>query len=363
MNSRLSTLLAASAVGALIAGAPLGANAQQTTGLYVSGGFGVNWLQDVTSNGNGGSTDLSFKYGPAAAAALGYGLGNGFRTELELAYRRNNVDSSSRGASDGHAETWSLLGNLLYDFNTGTAFTPYVGIGIGGARTSYDSVGALAGNRRADDSSVAPAGQAIAGVSYAIDQNLKLDLSYRYFMAANSTYSTTNGGTAEVSNRNHTLLLGVRYEFGAPAPRPVAAAAPAPAPRPAAPAPAAAAPAPAPAPAPAAQLQRSYLVFFDFNRSDLTSEATRVIQQAATNAKTGNVSRIQATGHADRSGSDSYNMALSIRRANAVKDALVRAGIPANQIVVIGKGETDPLVQTQDGVREPQNRRVEILLQ
>ena len=56
-------------------------------------------------------------------------------------------------------------------------------------------------------------------------------------------------------------------------------------------------------------------------------------------------------------------MALSIRRANAVKDALVRAGIPANQIAVIGKGESDPLVPTADGVREPQNRRVEILLQ
>ncbi len=123
-----------------------------------------------------------------------------------------------------------------------------------------------------------------------------------------------------------------------------------------------AAPAPAPAPAPAA-IQRSYLVFFDFNSSDITAEAGRVIQQASDNAKRGNVSRISATGHADRSGPDRYNMALSIRRANAVKAALVRAGIPENQIAVLGKGEAEPLVPTADGVREPQNRRVEIILQ
>jgi outer membrane protein OmpA-like peptidoglycan-associated protein len=68
------------------------------------------------------------------------------------------------------------------------------------------------------------------------------------------------------------------------------------------------------------------------------------------------------TGHADRSGSDAYNMALSLRRANAVKDQLVREGIAANQIVVVGRGESQPLVPTADGVREPQNRRVEIVL-
>ena len=70
-----------------------------------------------------------------------------------------------------------------------------------------------------------------------------------------------------------------------------------------------------------------------------------------------------ATGHTDKSGPDSYNMALSLRRANTVKDALVREGVPATAISVIGKGETQPLVQTADGVREPQNRRVEIVIQ
>ncbi|TBR25145.1 MAG: OmpA family protein, partial [Reyranella sp.] len=65
----------------------------------------------------------------------------------------------------------------------------------------------------------------------------------------------------------------------------------------------------------------------------------------------------------DTSGSESYNMALSLRRANAVKDALVREGVPATNIAVLGRGEQGLLVQTGDNVREPQNRRVEIVVQ
>jgi outer membrane protein OmpA-like peptidoglycan-associated protein len=79
--------------------------------------------------------------------------------------------------------------------------------------------------------------------------------------------------------------------------------------------------------------------------------------------KTKGSARITATGHADTSGPENYNMALSLRRANAVKDALVREGVPATAIAVIGRGESQPLVPTADGVREPQNRRVEIVVQ
>ena len=104
------------------------------------------------------------------------------------------------------------------------------------------------------------------------------------------------------------------------------------------------------------------MVFFDWDRYNLSQQALTTIQQAADSFKSTGSARLTATGHADRSGPENYNMALSLRRANAVKDALVRDGVPAGAIQVIGKGETQPLVPTPDGVREPQNRRVEIVV-
>jgi len=357
MTRRLSLLAAVLAASAL---APLEASAQQTSGWYVGGGLGANWLRDSDVGGGGVATSKAeFDTGWAGILSGGYGLGNGIRLELELGYRNNDVDKVAGASGRGDVTQWSLMGNAIYDFATGTAFTPYVGIGLGGVRVDVDGGGTFAGGRTISDDDTVFAYQGLLGVAYAIAPQWKLDLGYRYFASADPSFKTNDNLKVDAENRNHTVLLSLRYEFGAPRPAPMATPAQAPAPMPA-PAPA---PQAAPAPAPAPALQRSYLVFFDFNRSDITTEAGRVIQQAADNAKRGNVSRIQATGHADRAGSDRYNMALSIRRANAVKAALVRAGIPENQIAVIGQGEAQPLVPTADGVREPQNRRVEILLQ
>jgi len=119
---------------------------------------------------------------------------------------------------------------------------------------------------------------------------------------------------------------------------------------------------PAPPPPPPPAQATSFMVFFDWDRSDLSGQAQSTIQQAANAYKTTGSARVTATGHADRSGPENYNMALSLRRANTVKDALVRNGVPVTAISVIGKGETQPLVPTADGVREPQNRRVEIVV-
>jgi outer membrane protein OmpA-like peptidoglycan-associated protein len=119
--------------------------------------------------------------------------------------------------------------------------------------------------------------------------------------------------------------------------------------------------APAPAPAPAPAVPKTYLVFFDFDKSDITPEAARIIKQAADEAKKGNV-RVIVTGHADRSGATDYNQRLSERRAGAVRAGLVREGVAGNAIQISGRGENENLVPTADGAREPRNRRVEIVL-
>jgi hypothetical protein len=115
----------------------------------------------------------------------------------------------------------------------------------------------------------------------------------------------------------------------------------------------------APPPPPPAQTA-SFMVFFDWDRSDLSPVAMNTITQAANTYRSGGQSQITATGYTDTSGPRDYNMALSLRRANSVKDALVQQGVPSAAITVTGRGEDDLLVPTPDGVREPQNRRVVI---
>jgi hypothetical protein len=104
------------------------------------------------------------------------------------------------------------------------------------------------------------------------------------------------------------------------------------------------------------------LVFFDWDKSALTPEGRRIVASAADEFKKTGSTRIVATGHTDLSGSPQYNQRLSERRADAVKAELIRLGVPATVITTIGKGEEDPLVPTKDGVREAQNRRVEIVI-
>ena len=106
----------------------------------------------------------------------------------------------------------------------------------------------------------------------------------------------------------------------------------------------------------------SFIVFFDFDKSDLTPAAQDTTRKAAVAYKTKGGAQIKASGHTDRAGTEAYNMALSLRRANAVKGMLVREGVPESDISVVALGEGQPMVPTADGVREAQNRRVEIVL-
>jgi len=106
-----------------------------------------------------------------------------------------------------------------------------------------------------------------------------------------------------------------------------------------------------------------YLVFFAFDSAQLDADARQTVARAAeAYRRTGEAQQITATGHTDTSGSAEYNLGLSQRRAEAVANELIRLGVPAADIVTVGRGEEDLLVPTADGVREPRNRRVEIVV-
>jgi OOP family OmpA-OmpF porin len=105
-----------------------------------------------------------------------------------------------------------------------------------------------------------------------------------------------------------------------------------------------------------------YMVFFDWDRAVLTNQAQATLTEASNAAKAGYNIRVDVVGHADTSGESGYNQALSLRRANAVRNQLVTNGVNAPAVAISGRGETALLVQTGDGIREPQNRRAEITL-
>ena len=342
----MKTLLAATT--ALVA-LPVLAQAQslQPGGFYIGAEGGINWLLNTSSTatfsagGFGGSNTVNINpnLGWTAGGMIGYDF-IGPRVELEGNYRDNtgtltlpNLGGNSAGFDFNQT---SIMANLLYDFMPGSTIVPYIGAGLGVAFTNLSGL-------NASSSSTQFAYQGIIGVGYNATPSIRLNLEGRYFGTTNPNYNFNNtfglGGnvSGNFPNNNFSLMASLQWKFGAPE----------------------AAPPPPPPPV----SSPSFMVFFDWDRSNLSAQALQTIKQAAAAFKAKGNARITATGHTDTSGPENYNMALSLRRANAVKDALVREGVPATAIAVIGRGEQGLLVPTPDGVREPQNRRVEIVLQ
>jgi OOP family OmpA-OmpF porin len=344
-------LVAASALAVLANGA----SAQDLQGFYVGGGIGG--FYQVTDEGGIGNTKFSqdWDIGTVGILSLGYGFGNGFRAEIEGALRSSSVDAvqlnNQPAKGSGRSQSLAVMANVLYDLdlrligmNT-SAVVPYFGFGIGYHTGSTDNI-RLSNDTTtitSDDQDGRLAYQFIAGLSFPVASvpGLAVTAEYRLFndeYGPEIKFSDSASGTSRTRRTefyNHGVLVGLRYAFNA-------------------------APAVATAAAPVAS-SRSFLVFFDWSKADLTDRARQVIGEAAASRGSG-VTRIEVNGFTDRSGPADYNMQLSLRRANAVAAELVRRGVPRNEIVTRGFGEENNLVPTADGVREPQNRRVEIIL-
>jgi outer membrane protein OmpA-like peptidoglycan-associated protein len=368
-----TTLLGVTCLGLPIAlGIPGTASAQPINGVYVSLGAGANWLSNEKTNSSPGlatpSVKLKSKTGGMSDIAVGYGLGNGLRFELEGDYRFNGVGGISGTAgpttSSGNQQQYGAMVNAVYDMDVGIPyFFPYIGVGVGYGWDQFrdvgvTSVGGTPFSFNANHTFGNFAYQAILGASFPIPQvpGLAATLEYRFYgilgpqgYGASSTGfvapGVTSNGNLDIKGTpfNNAVVIGLRYAFN------VAPPAPPPAPVPVA----------APAPAPS----RTYLVFFDWDRADLTDRARQIISEAARNSTRVQYTRLQVNGYTDTSGAPAYNQRLSVRRAEAVAAELVRDGVPRNAIAIQGFGETHLLVPTGANVREPQNRRVEIIIQ
>jgi outer membrane protein OmpA-like peptidoglycan-associated protein len=103
-----------------------------------------------------------------------------------------------------------------------------------------------------------------------------------------------------------------------------------------------------------------FIAFFDWDRDELNPQAAAILANAAAGYRSCGPTRVWVGGHADRSGPADYNVGLSQARADSVRAYLARRGIADDQITTEAFGESRPLVETADDVREPQNRRVEV---
>jgi OmpA-OmpF porin, OOP family len=384
-----SKALRCSLLGAAMLALPAVASAQPVTGLYLGAGAGVNWIANPERFDLSGSTvpgnfglppgvtvsnagKANFHTGWAGVVSLGWGFGNGFRAEVEGNYRENEVDSI-RGLgiapidrTGGFQRSYGVMVNGFYDFDfanfgLGQSFVqPYVGVGLGYVWTEWRNLRGQSRNTGlifgGNDTDAQFAYQAIAGVAAPLTwlgvRGLSLTAEYRFMGTMEPEMSASlrtpagqvvAAGKIDVEKYNHSVMLGLRYALFQPPPPPP---------------PVPYAPPPAAAPAPA----RTYLVFFDWDRADLTARAREIIGEAAQNSRRVQATRIEVAGHADRSGTPQYNQRLSQRRADAVASELVARGVGRDEITVTAFGESRPLVPTADGVREPQNRRVEIVL-
>ena len=358
---------------------PLAAQAQPVTGLYIGAGAGINFMQSQSHSRLAGDYSDFFtanarthqREGFAALGSVGYGFGNGLRAEIEGSWRENKITSvrgagifAGPGQGGGRSSTYAAMLNALYDFNNVSPFVvPYVGAGVGYAWQKFHNLHAFQDGNEfcpgTNQSSVCSNGtagnfawQLIAGAAFPIAAmpGLSLTAEYRFFSAISGSSIHVNAVCSEVgefncgkSSRvgaqyNHSILLGARYEFNK-APMAVMAQ-----------------------PAMPIAPGRSFLVFFDWDKFNLTDRARAVIRDAAATSKSVQHTRLEVNGYADTSGTPRYNMPLSMKRAQTVAAELVRNGVARNEIVIKAFGDTVLLVPTGPGVREPQNRRVEIII-
>jgi OmpA-OmpF porin, OOP family len=347
---------------------------------YIQGDGGVMIVEDQSldvndvANNATANYDTDYDFG----GIVGYDFG-AFRLEAEASYRAADLQDVSAGSQGlalnpvtggtfntftgtrealGEVNALSFMLNGLFDFGPDDGLQAFAGGGIGVARVDMDGRVNTNGPGVWDDSDTGLAWQLLAGVRAPLSDSWDVGLKYRYFNVPDIGLIDPLGRSLETKLSSHSILGSITYNFGGeeapPPPAPVVAPPP---PPPAPPPP----PRPAPPPPPKAACNTGpYIVFFDFDKSDITSEAAGILNSAVTAYANCGTASVMLAGHTDRAGSVKYNVGLAERRNAAVRTYLSGRGIPAARITGEAFGEAKPRVPTADGVREAQNRRVEV---
>lgn len=345
---------------AAVLAAPIAAFAEDGWYGSLKAAYTTNGSLDVSSPAAVGalpSSDRDLESDWGGAGSIGYGFGNSWRLEGELGLYDNDLKGA---ALTSGATAQTLMANLFYDFPLSSSIKPYLGVGAGALRVDAATTG-LTGTVPAartgfsgDD--LALGVQGLAGLGIQVSPNLVLDLGYRYIMnVTDLSFNAIRGlDTAPVAGKydadyEHGLAtVGLRWQFAAPPPPP-----PPPAPPP---------PPPPPPPVVEACPTAQFVVYFEFNKSNLTPEANAVLDRAVADAAKCNYKTVNVSGNTDTSGSAAYNEGLSASRAQIVADGLTARGVSASLISQEALGESKPAVATQDGVKEPLNRRTEVVI-
>ncbi|RJQ81276.1 MAG: porin family protein [Desulfobacteraceae bacterium] len=188
---------------ALIWGAGASIACAQSPGMYFSGNVGALLLEDSDVTWFDGVRDeAEFDTGLGITGAIGYDFGTGLRTEFEIGLRFNDVDRQFPDGLGGDFSSFSAMGNAFFDLMPGYRVSPFIGAGAGIANVAADV------DFWGEDDDNVFAYQFMAGVSFAVAYNMKIDFQYRYFATEDPDFEFF-----EAEYKTHALMGGVRINF------------------------------------------------------------------------------------------------------------------------------------------------------